>query len=152
MRMSQCGESGMQVRLFSQYPFRSRTDGGPQDDFEKHALEALKGNPDQPVHRFEEYQGIPVVRYAIARRMKASCIECHNNHPDSVKPDWREGDFRGVVEIIRPLDKDTARVREGLRGTFILMAVIFGSLLGLSVLVLVVGNRGRGQARQENGR
>ena len=55
------------------------------------------------------------------------------------------GDVRGVLEIIRPLDRDVARTREGLRGTFVLMAVVSGSLLGLSGLVLVV--RGRRLAR-----
>ena len=38
---------------------------------------------------------------------------------------------------------DTARAREGLRLTLVLMAIICGSLLGLSVLVLLLGNRRR---------
>jgi hypothetical protein len=45
---------------------------------------------------------------------------------------------------VLPLDRGIARTREGLRGTFTLMAVISGALLGLSILVLVVGNRRRG--------
>ncbi len=141
--MSECGKSGMQVRLYSDYPFKSRKDGGPGDEFEWEALRSLRHNPDEPVHRFENFDGRPVLRYAIARRMKASCIECHNTHPDSNKPerDWQVGDVRGVLEIIRPLDHDVARARHELRGTFILMAVISVSLLGLSGLVLVVGNR-----------
>ncbi|HKB38363.1 MAG TPA: hypothetical protein VKD72_18110, partial [Gemmataceae bacterium] len=60
---------------------------------------------------------------------------------------WKPGDVRGVVEIIRPLDRDEARTREGLRGTFILMAVVSGSLLGFSVLTLVLGRRRRGAAQ-----
>jgi tRNA A-37 threonylcarbamoyl transferase component Bud32 len=135
--------SGMQVHHFSAYPFTSRKDGGPRDDFERYALDGVTRDPDRPIYRFEDYEGRPVLRYAIARRMKASCIGCHNTHPDSPKTDWKEGDVRGVVEIIRPLDRDVARTREGLRGTFVLMAAISGALLGLSVLVLVVGNRRR---------
>jgi hypothetical protein len=141
MRLNECGETGMQARLYSEYPFKSRKDGGPQDDFERYALQKLKADPDTPIHQFVEFQGMPVIRYALARRMKASCIDCHNNHPDSIKHDWFEGDFRGVVEIIRPLDKDTERAREGLRGSFILIGVISLSLLGISGLVLWTGRR-----------
>ena len=49
----------------------------------------------------------------------------------------------GVLEIIRPLDRDAARARDGMRLTLVLMAVISASLLGLSILVLFVGARRR---------
>ncbi|MBL8796485.1 MAG: protein kinase [Planctomycetia bacterium] len=134
-------KTGMQVRLYSDFPFRSRKDGGPKDDFEHEALRRLRRNPTEPYYRFEDEDGRPVLKYATARRMRGTCVECHNRHPDSTKRDWKEDDVRGVLEIIRPLDRDVARARAGFRGTFILMAVISGSLLGLTVLVLVVGNR-----------
>jgi serine/threonine protein kinase len=137
-------ESGVQVRLYSDYPFRSRRDGGPKDDFEREALAWLPHHPAEPFYRFEEYQGRPVLRYATARRMQETCVQCHNSHPDSTKRDWQVGDVRGVLEIIRPLDRDAARARAGLRLTLVLMAIICGSLVGLSVLVLFVGNRRRG--------
>jgi serine/threonine protein kinase len=139
-------EAGVQVRLYSDFPFRSRKDGGPRDDFERETLTFLRSHPEERSYRFEDIEGRPVLRYATARVMQKTCVLCHNNHPDSTKRDWKEGDVRGVVEIIRPLDRDIARTRAGLQGTFILMAVISGSLLGLSVLVLVVGNRRRGFA------
>jgi eukaryotic-like serine/threonine-protein kinase len=135
--------SGMQVRLYSDYPFRSRQDGGPKDDFERQALAELRQRPDDPVYRFEDFQGLPSLRYATARRMQETCIHCHNNHPDSTKRDWKEGDVRGVLEIIRPLDRDVERTRTGLKGTFALMAGISGSLLVLSLFVLVAGKRRR---------
>jgi serine/threonine protein kinase len=135
--------SGMLVRLYSDHPFRSRQDGGPQDEFEKEALQRLQQNPDEPVHRQEEVLGRPSLRYATAQRMKTTCVQCHNGHADSTKTDWKEGEVAGVLEIIRPLDRDEARTQEGLRGTLLLMAGISGSLLLLSVLVLVVGNRRR---------
>jgi serine/threonine protein kinase len=138
------GESGMQVRLYSDHPFRTRTDGGPKDDFEEKALHHLRQQPDHPFYRFEEVNGRLSLRYATARKMQQSCVDCHNNHPDSDdKKDWRVGDVRGVLEIIRPLDQDAEQTRKGLRGTFVLMAVIFGSLLALSSAVLLVGRRRR---------
>jgi hypothetical protein len=138
--ISERSVSGMQVRLYSDHPFRSRADGGPKDDFERRALLQLRASPSDPVYEFEEVQGRLSLRYATARRMSQTCVQCHNHHPDSTKKDWQEGDVRGVLEIIRPLDEDSARAREGVRGTAVLMGVLSLSLLGLFVLALY-GNR-----------
>src|SRR5262249_13230767 len=112
-------------------------------DFEREALARLRENPRQPYYRFEEFQGRPVLRYATARRMQETCVQCHNSHPASTKRDWKEAAVRGVLEIIRPLHRDGARAHAGLHETLILMVVISGTLLGLSVLVVFVGNRRR---------
>jgi adenylate cyclase len=77
--------------------------------------------------------------------MQATCVQCHNGHADSIKKDWKEGEMAGILEIVRPLDRDAARARAGLGTTLIVMAAISGLLLGLSVLVLVVGQRRRSQ-------
>jgi len=137
-------ESGVQVRLYSDHPFRPRTDGGPKDDFERDALDQLPDDPAKPYFRFEEFQGRPSLRYATAQRMQQTCVQCHNNHEDSTKKDWKVGDVGGVLEIIRPLDQDAARARDGLRLTLALMAIICGSLLGLSVLVFFANRRRAG--------
>jgi len=141
-RISERSESGMQVRLYSDYPWKFRTNGGPADDFEREALRRLRENPDEPVYTFEEYQGRPVLRYGVARRMRATCLGCHNFDDNSTKKDWKVGDVRGVVEIIRPLDRDAERARAGLRETFILMGVVIGTLLGLTVVFVLTGGRG----------
>jgi adenylate cyclase len=72
--------------------------------------------------------------------MKSDCIGCHNQDENSTRRNWKVGDLGGVLEIIRPLDRDAARTREGLRGTFTLVAVVSGALL-LSGLVLVARPR-----------
>ena len=113
------------------------------DDFEREALEALRRNPGTPHHEFTEMNGRPVLRYATARLMQPSCITCHNTRPDSPKTDWQVGDVRGVLQIIRPLDKDIGRVQAGLRGSFILIGTVSALLLGLAVLILYVGNAQR---------
>jgi serine/threonine protein kinase len=141
--ISQKSASGMEVRLYSDHPFRQRTDSGARDAFERTALDQSSITPDQPFSRFEEYEGKPSLRYATARRMEETCVRCHNTHPDSPKKDWKVGDVAGVLEIIRPLDRDVDRARQGLRGTFVLMGVISAGLLGLCGLVLVLGNRRR---------
>jgi adenylate cyclase len=85
--------------------------------------------------------GQRVVRYAQARVMERSCVECHSTHDQSPRKDWQVGDVRGVLEIIRPLDKDEARVSKGLRVALFLSAVVSGLLLGGSMLVVWAGRR-----------
>jgi tRNA A-37 threonylcarbamoyl transferase component Bud32 len=139
-------ETGMQARLYSDYPFKPRLErgeGGPRDEFEKNALARLRQDPDTPVHSFEDYGGRPSLRYATAKRMKRTCVDCHNLHDDSTKRDWKEGQVQGVLEIIRPLDADEVRAREGLRATFLGMALISGSVLAGTLLCLVAGKRRR---------
>jgi serine/threonine protein kinase len=142
--VSERSKSGMQVRLYSDYPWKFRKDREPPDEFEMDALRRLRASPDEPVYTFEDYQGRPVLRYAIARRFRESCLGCHNeDKKNSPKLDWKVGDVRGVVEIIRPLDRDEARARAGLRETFVLMAIVAGSLVALTVVVVATGRRGR---------
>jgi adenylate cyclase len=119
-----------------------RTNGGPHDAFEREALEQLRIAPDQPIERFEPFQGRPALRFAKARRMSDACVRCHNAHTQSPKRDWKIGDLGGVLEIIRPLDQDIARTQAGLRGTFLLMSSVSGSLLTVSGLVLWWRRRG----------
>jgi len=121
----------MSARLYSDYPFANREDGGPQDEFERAALRRIRWTPDRPFYRFETYNGRPSLRFATARIMKKDCVACHNSHPDSTRKDWKVGDVRGALEIIRPLDADIARTRDRLGETFLYM-------LGISVLLIVL--------------
>src|SRR5262245_10698199 len=96
---------GAMVRVWSEYPFPGKDRSPPLDDFQQAALEALKANPSKPFHRFEKYEGRPSLRYAVADVLQTSCLQCHNDpKTGSPKTDWRAGEVRGVVEIIRPLD------------------------------------------------
>lgn len=130
---------GAYIRLYSDYPFPWRKDGGPRDAFEWEALHALRQNPDQPFYRFEEFQGRPSLRYAVAERMQAACVSCHNSHPDSPKRDWSVGDVRGVVEIIRPFDGAVAQNRASLYRS----ALVCLGMSGLGIVGLVLVNRQR---------
>ena len=133
--------TAMFVRLYSDYPFRHRNDGGPQDEFEQLALASLRENAGKPFYRFESYQGRKSLRYATARLMEASCVACHNAHEDSTRTDWQEGDVRGVLEIIRPLDQDILRTQTSLRDTFLYMLALSALLVMLAVISLKLGNK-----------
>ncbi len=141
-QLAQTSRTGVKVRQYSDYPFPWRTDGGPRDDFERAALLRLRQSKGQEtVHEFTEIDGQRVVRYAQARVMQRTCVECHNTHPQSPRKDWQEGDVRGVLVIIRPLGKDEARVGEALRLALLLSAVVSGLLVGGSMLVVWAGRR-----------
>ncbi|MDH3442631.1 MAG: ATP-binding protein [Deltaproteobacteria bacterium] len=138
---------GMRVRLFSDYPFPFRPDGGPRDNFEREALIGLRKNPDLPFYRFEEFEGRLSLRYAAAVHMGNGCLNCHNTHPESPKTDWKLGDVRGVQEIIRPLDDVVAETRAGLKDTFLLMALM--GVIGLGGLTLVMKKMRRDKVELE---
>ena len=126
---------GAHVRLYSDHPFPWRKDSGPRDAFEKDALDALRKEPDKPFYRFEEFEGRPSLRYAIADRMQPSCVACHNTAAESPKRDWIVGDVRGVLELIRPLDDRVAEKQAAQRWGFVLM--ISMAVVGLSGLSLL---------------
>ena len=128
---------GAETRLYSAYPFPWRKEqGGLQDDFGREAWGFLTQNPQQPFFRFEQFKGRPSLRYATADLMRASCVDCHNQHPDTPKNDWKENDVRGVLEIIHPLDTVVAAAKTGTGETFGLMAVL--GVLSLGGLALVI--------------
>jgi hypothetical protein len=135
-------KTGIQVRQYSDYPFPWRVDGGPHDDFEREALTRLReSNGQETVHDFTEIDSEPVVRYAQARIMKQSCVDCHNTHPLSTRKNWKVGDVRGVLEIIRPLKNDQARVSQALQLTLLLSVVGSGLLLSGSLLAILAKRR-----------
>ena len=133
--------NGIRVRLYSDYPFPWRPDSKPADPFEHEALKYLRANPSGSIHEFSEMEGRQVLRYAIGRVMTDVCVKCHNEHLESPKHDWKIGDVRGVLEIVRPLANDEARISAGFRWTFILTSFIFVSMLILSMLMLFTSRR-----------
>jgi hypothetical protein len=44
-------KEGYSIRLYSEFPFPFRSNGGPHDAFEREALEELKKNPKEPFWR-----------------------------------------------------------------------------------------------------
>ncbi len=136
-RISENNQEGVVTRLYSDYPFPWRSDGGPRDDFEARALTQVRSHPQDPYYSFETFQGRQSLRFAAPSIMKDSCVQCHNNHPDSPKTNWQVGDVRGVLEVIQPLDQYIAATHRGLRGNFAMMGSL--SFLGICGLTLSVG-------------
>jgi tRNA A-37 threonylcarbamoyl transferase component Bud32 len=128
-------ESGMQVRLYSDHPWR---DGRPRmDPFEEKALHVLSdrvqvNDADLTYYEFTKLDGRPFLRYAKGQLMKQTCVKCHNSD-QSPKRDWQEGDLAGVLAITRPVERDIDRTRSGLRGAFLLTGIIALVPVGLGL-------------------
>jgi serine/threonine protein kinase len=141
---------GMEIRVYSRYPWPTRKDGGPQGEADLAALEWLEAHarpleqPPSEFSRFTSEGGRRKLLYYTARHMEKSCIGCHNQ-PESRSPkkDWKDGDVVGVLKIVRPLDHEIDNTRTGLRGAFTLMATISTSLLVISVAVILIAQRRR---------
>lgn len=146
---------GMEVRVYSRYPWPGRKDGGPQDAFDLAALDWLEAKarpgqePPAEFYRFTDDDGRRKLLYYTARHMEKSCLGCHN-HPDSRSPkkDWKEGDVVGVLKIVRPLDREIDNTQRGLRGAFTLMGATATLLLVISVVVTVIAQRRRKAATE----
>jgi len=92
----------MNLRLVSPYPFPWRKI--TLDSFEAEALAALQASGGNEFLRLENSPRGKLLRYAAPIRLDASCVGCHNSHPDSPKRDWKEGDVRGIQVMALPLE------------------------------------------------
>jgi hypothetical protein len=141
---------GMEVRVYSRYPWPGRKKGGAQDEVEQAALAFLERNArpdDEPQTEYTTFvtQGDRrALHYYTARHMEKSCLGCHN-HPDSKSPrkDWKVGDVVGVLKIVRPLDREIDNTQKGLRGAFALMGTTATLLLVISIGATLLGQRRR---------
>ena len=129
-------QPGANIRLYSRYPFPHRRATEQYDSFELDAIDQLERNSDKPFWRLENYRGRPSMRFAAADIMSATCVECHNSHPDSPKKDWKVGDVRGVVEVIVPVDDAKAQLRASLLQLGLWVAVGFACILGVTTFTI----------------
>ena len=124
--------SGVEVHLYSEYPFPWREQsGGLRDDFRRAAWDALRANPDEPFYRIEQTGERSLLRYASADLLRPACVECHNTHPDTPRNDWKVGDVRGVLEVDYPMELVDERKSLEL-ATLSVFALV--SLLGFGIL------------------
>jgi adenylate cyclase len=139
---------GLQVRLYSEYPFPFR---GPtqMDDFERLALDSLKVSPGAAVSAVEGEGAARVLRYARGDTMRLECIDCHNTHPESPKTDWEVGDLRGVLTISVPMMSFDERAREARSPYTMLLVLALLGLMAAMVMLLqnVPGRHGQGRSR-----
>ncbi len=73
-------------------------------DFEKEAFDYLFNKEGKVFSRFMVHNGIYSLRYATADvAAAAGCVNCHNNHEESPKHDFKLGDVMGVLVVNIPI-------------------------------------------------
>ncbi len=92
-------QSNVAYRFVSDYPFKNRAPH-QLDGFEQRALQTLRANPAAEPPMLDTSSGFTSqVRLITPVLMGASCVNCHNAHPESPKRDWKVGDVRGIQEV-----------------------------------------------------
>lgn len=82
------------VRMFSERPFKQRKNTAiPRNAIEKEALDRLIAGDENYIYSDRErfIYAAPVIM------VDQSCVDCHNNHPDSSYKQWKVGDMRSAI-------------------------------------------------------
>jgi len=136
------------LRTYSALPFPWRADERRLDGFQRAALAALAATPEQAFFRVETVDSVPTLRYAVADRMQAGCVACHNHYPGSPRTDWQVGELRGAIEIQRPMAAAGVRPGAGRLDAIAMAALVIAS----GMLLIGMAFRGLRQTLQANGR
>lgn len=93
----------LHINFFSDYPFPHRAKR-VLDDFQKESMDYFRTHKESNMYTKEDViDNQSVFRVAFADYMVSqSCVDCHNNRIDTPKDDWKVGDVRGVIEVIKP--------------------------------------------------
>ncbi|HEY6972792.1 MAG TPA: DUF3365 domain-containing protein [Nitrospiraceae bacterium] len=77
---------------------------GPNSDLERQGLAAVQQNPDHPYYGFVTKSGTRYFQAIYAdRAVSIACVECHNNHPNSPRRDFKLNDVMGGIVITFPV-------------------------------------------------
>ena len=125
---------GVNVRLYSKYPFPNRQ-SRILGEAELMAIERVTKSKDAIFTQVFDKEGERFLRVAIADVMsKAACVDCHNNYPQTPKTDWKVGDVRGVLEVIKNLDPVINYGKQ----ISINIALMFIALLAIAAVVMFI--------------
>jgi hypothetical protein len=91
------------------YTLRSLTPlgaaGAPQTAAEQEGIEFVASHPKENFYTEEQLGGRSYFTAVYAERAtSASCVECHNPHPQSSRRDLKVGDVMGAVVVRVPLE------------------------------------------------
>jgi len=90
---------GQEYRIYSDYPFPFRKNGGPLDEFETRALEEFRSGGVGESFELEERPEGTFLKAAFQIKMEQACVDCHNELATSPKSDWKVGDVRGATSM-----------------------------------------------------
>lgn len=128
-------DTAVEYAFVSDYPFKSRS-RPPLNAFQTKAIKAFREDPRLTFFD-EEYAplyGESYQRHATPVVMQASCVACHNTHPDSTKTDWKVGDIRGIQVV------SVSSIRSGLN-SYRYLFYYFGLVSALALGSVIVFRR-----------
>lgn len=98
---------GFTYGLLSEWPINKQH--APKTDMEKKGLEFIKTNGGTEPYYGEETLGGQKYFTALYADIgvAAACVDCHNDHKDSPKSDFKMGDVMGGVMIRIPVGSDS---------------------------------------------
>lgn len=126
------------LALVSPFPWPHRA-GRAMDNFQQKAWDAFQKDPNAIFQRQEVRDGKRVLRVAVADTMAATCVSCHNSHPESTKTDWKVGDVRAVMEVSKVVEPYLADAEVRSRMTtwsIAIPALVVASILLAGALVM----------------
>jgi len=96
-------DAGFSYSLQSIWPINAQN--APKTEVEKTGLQYVVDNPGQNYYGEEELGGVKYFTGVYADTgVAAACVDCHNEHKDSPKTDFKLGDVMGGVVIRIPID------------------------------------------------
>jgi diguanylate cyclase (GGDEF)-like protein len=123
------------LSLVSPYPWPHRADR-KLDEFELDAWKAFQSNPNIVFSRQEVRDGQRVLRVAVSDVMSSqTCVNCHNGDPQSMRHDWKIGDVRGVMEVVKVVEPHLTAAEERSRQIVFVLAMV-AMVVAISLLVV----------------
>ena len=107
-KISNSRRVGMKYRLISLWPINKHN--SPRSQNEKLGLEEVLRNPEKPFTWIVPRNGrwyFEAIYPDIA--VSKTCSNCHNNHPNSPKTDFKKGSVMGGIIIDLPLGRRTEK-------------------------------------------
>ncbi len=126
------------TKVFSDYPFKNNgvEVNSTISPSEQNILDFLRNNPTEDYHNVENVDGIKIFEFAKAEIMEATCVQCHNTHPDSPKRDWKIGDVRGAIAVNIPIESYTNFAQISLSKISFIFVILVGSAITGIILVI----------------
>ncbi|MCP5024074.1 MAG: methyl-accepting chemotaxis protein [bacterium] len=100
------GDTHFKPRLLSKWNIHP--DKGITTPEDQAAWDAIVSAPNEPHSVLLEKNGVMFLDYVAADMAGAGCVSCHNEHADSPKTDWAEGEVMGILSLRVPLTSDPA--------------------------------------------
>lgn len=93
---------GLNYRLLSKWPINPQNK--PVSEIESVGLTKVSETPNQPYFEIISQKGGQIFKAIFPdKAVTKACVDCHNNHPNSPKKDFKLGDVMGAISLSIPI-------------------------------------------------